>query len=348
MTEPDVRAILAEYDEFVGARPDEIIAAPTGLSGAEVWQLRFGSTYYCLRRWPGEVDASRTARVSWIHRVVARTAAAGFEHLAVPRNTKSGRTWTEHAGHIWEVAPWLPGEACLQEKSSPTRVRAALTALARFHVAAAQVERSGESTPSPGLLARVRQLESLLSGEFRRRQAIVRHAAGHSTRLAESLLPLARRWCELFPRVAPWVVRDLSTVAVLRVPLQPCLRDIHREHVLFVGDEVSGMVDYDAMRSDTVAGDLARLLESYVGGDADGWREGIASYEQVRPLATEERTLLPPLDASSILLSSANWIDWIYVQRIAFPSEERVRTRFAHWIERLEGLPTTPLFLDIR
>lgn len=353
MADGDIQAVLAEYAEFAGRAPVRATLATDGLSGAAVWRVSLSGSHLCVRRWPGPADSHRLARIQWIHKVVSGTAAAGFDRLAVPHATRTKDTCVLYDGHIWEVAPWLPGTAdsgAAQASAdlATRRLTAALDALARFHVAAARVEHPASPIQSPGLLARTKQLESLLSDEFRRWRAIVQRAAGHTTALGELTLPLARRWCELFPRVAARVAKEMERVGAVRVPLQPCLRDIHREHVLFERDEVTGLVDYDAMRTDSVIGDVARLLESYAGADLDRWRQGIDAYSRTRPLSSDELKLLPAFDASTVLLSSANWIDWLYVQRIDFERHERVRARLAHWLERLESLAITPLFPDDR
>ena len=63
--------------------------------------------------------------------------------------------------------------------------------------------------------------------------------------------------------------------------LQPCIRDVWHDHILFLGDSVSGIVDYGAMAVDTVAGDIARLLGSLVGNHVADWEEGIDAYHQL-------------------------------------------------------------------
>ncbi len=69
---------------------------------------------------------------------------------------------------------------------------------------------------------------------------------------------------------------------LLAAPLQPCIRDVWHDHVLFVGDDVSGLVDFGAMQPDSVAADIARLLGSLAGDDRQAWTIGLAAYESVQ------------------------------------------------------------------
>ena len=91
------------------------------------------------------------------------------------------------------------------------------------------------------------------------------------------------------------------------------VRDIHAEHVLFEGDNVSGIIDFGALRIDSVATDVARLLGSMVGDDEAGWQVGLAAYMSVRPLSDDERRLIKVFDESTVLMAGTNWLEWIYL-----------------------------------
>ena len=51
------------------------------------------------------------------------------------------------------------------------------------------------------------------------------------------------------------------------LPLSPAIRDIHHDHVLFSGDQVTGLVDFGILRIDTPLADMARLVGSLVADD---------------------------------------------------------------------------------
>ena len=121
----------------------------------------------------------------------------------------------------------------------------------------------------------------------------------------------------------------------VRAPRQPCIRDIWHDHVLFQGDEVSGIVDFGALQSDHVACDISRLLGSLVGGDREDWTRGLAAYQVLRPLTADELMLVDAYDQSTVLLSGMNWIQWLAIEGRVFEDEERVQNRLDQIILRL-------------
>ena len=61
--------------------------------------------------------------------------------------------------------------------------------------------------------------------------------------------------------------------------MQPCLCDPWHDHVLFTGDQVSGVIDYGSVKEDHIAVDLARLLGSLVEDDENAWSIGLKAYQ---------------------------------------------------------------------
>jgi homoserine kinase type II len=118
--------------------------------------------------------------------------------------------------------------------------------------------------------------------------------------------------------------------------MQPCLRDIWHDHVLFTGDEVSGIIDYGAMDIDTPATDIARLLGNLVGDDALKWRVGIDTYSQVCSLMPEEERAIRALDASGLILAGCNWLRWIGAENRQFENRAQIVARFRRIVERCE------------
>jgi homoserine kinase type II len=149
------------------------------------------------------------------------------------------------------------------------------------------------------------------------------------------LAPLARQFIAALPIAAQKAIAKLEPLVDIRLPLQPCLRDIWHDHILFIGDELTGIIDFGAVDVDTPATDIARLLGSLVGDDHAGWQIGLAAYSAVRPLSPEETLAVFALDTSGTLLAGCNWIRWIYIGRRKFESEVQVIGRFQRILDRV-------------
>jgi homoserine kinase type II len=146
----------------------------------------------------------------------------------------------------------------------------------------------------------------------------------------------------LFLHTAPRIAPELDEAVKIEVPLQPCIRDVRHDHVLFVGDEVTGIIDFGSARYDSVAADVARLLDEFVGDEADRRRVALAAYERVRPLDAAEHRLVDVYDHSAALLGGMLWLDWIYLEGRSFESLADVAQKLGRFSERLTRLGGTP------
>jgi Ser/Thr protein kinase RdoA (MazF antagonist) len=120
---------------------------------------------------------------------------------------------------------------------------------------------------------------------------------------------LARQLLSGFQRMADQIDAELQALENFPFRLHPCWRDLWRGHVLFVGDEVTGMIDPAAVRSDHVATDLSRLLGSFFEDDRERWDAALRCYPLTESFSAAEHRLLGVLDRSSVLLSGLTWIE---------------------------------------
>jgi Ser/Thr protein kinase RdoA (MazF antagonist) len=256
---------------------------------------------------------------------VARSAGLPFVPAVFP--ARSGLTWVEHAGRLWDLTTWLPGEADFHQRPSPARLAAACRALAALHQSWAAF--AADAGPSPGLARRqqlIDEVRSWVAAGWRPRPAPDDPVGAHAGRAWH----LVTTHLEPLPaRLRPWTGRSW--------PLQLCLGDIWHDHVLYVGDQVSGLVDYGGVKRETVAADLARLLGSMVGDDAAARAAGLRAYTQVHPLAPAEEELVAVLDESGAVLGLANWLKWLYREGRPFDDRSAVARRVAELVRRLEG-----------
>jgi homoserine kinase type II len=228
----------------------------------------------------------------------------------------------------------MPGEASFDPVPTLGKLRAAMRALAEFHQATASFPRNPpEPLPSPGIRLRYDRLLHWTGGGLERLASAVR--ADDGPEWAERA---ARIICAFQALAAP--LREcLDRCRSQLVPLQPCLRDIWHQNVLYQAERVIGLIDYEAMEMDTVAADVARLLGSMAIGEKSWWREGLEAYEAVRPLDGTERLLVEGFDLANVAMSGMNWLDWLFLQGRVFPDRETVIRRLDENLRRLGKPP---------
>ena len=320
--------MLSTYPEAVQPGKIEPLGSAGGFSGAEFWRLTSPTGLLCLRHWPREHPDAQ--QLEFIHTVLRHVDRVGFHLVPVPVPRRDGSTFGAFHGRLYELTNWLPGDAEFHQNPTPTRLSAAMKALAQFHNSANSCERYQlRESRSRGIESRLSQTRQLLSKELREIERYVNSGDW------PSLEPIARKLIQLVQRHAPSTQFALEQVSQVVVPLQPCIRDIWHDHILFEGDRVTGLVDFGAMRMEAVSGDIARLLGSLIGDDADRWHEGIGSYNETRPLSDVERNLIVAFNQSNKLLSGINWLRWIYVERRVFEDRERIEKRLEKVISRL-------------
>jgi Ser/Thr protein kinase RdoA (MazF antagonist) len=328
MTDP-IAALQHWFDD-----PERAVVQPVatgGFSGAEVWRVEYAGEVLALKKWPGKISSERVAAIHDFQRGVVRL---GFPAPKLRRSPLRNTAATIN-GSVWELARWMPGAADYWTNPTPQKLAAALSTLARLHASTAPLIPANISWmpkhgPSPALRRRGTRLEELLAGDLRRLTNIVRSAPpGPRSTIARGALELVEKVASRLANVAPrWWDEPL--------PMGWCLRDIWHDHILFTGDEVTGILDFGAVGFDAPAGDVARLLGSLVGDDAEGWRTGLAAYEAVRPLSSIEREAVAFFDSSGTVLSAVNWVHWLFRDPSALAPNVDRAAAFAR-LERLIG-----------
>jgi homoserine kinase type II len=190
-------------------------------------------------------------------------------------------------GKAAALIQFLPGVSVTEP--SPDHARAAGTALARLHQAGASFARKRANALD---VAASRRAAAHL-GE--RLDAL---EPGLAARVATSLAQLGRDW----PKGLP--------VGLIHADLFP-------DNVLFLGTEVSGLIDFYFAATDLLAYDLAVLAAAWAfTPDGRGYLSDhdaalMAGYESVRPLLPGERAALPLLGrAASLRFLMTRALDW--------------------------------------
>jgi Ser/Thr protein kinase RdoA (MazF antagonist) len=335
-TGDNIDRILAEYPSDCRPWGAESLGSAGGFSGARFWRLDSPRGKLCLRRWPAEHPSRE--RLTFIHAVLDHVHTRGFTTIPVPIRTLAGESCCAIDGHLWEMTDWLPGVADYETKPTPAKLEAAMSTLARWHLSAADFPLADRAPrPSSGIESRFAHLYQLRPGVLAR-LSIDAEIMGAKKSEWSGLTGLANRLIAAYFRVEPAVRAKLGLATSVRVSFQPCIRDIWSDHVLFEGDSVSGIIDFGAMRMETVAGDVARLLGSLAGDDLLAWQLGLAAYHAIRPLSDDEAALLPVFDESTMLLAGFNWLEWIIIAQRQFENPPEVIRRLTMIVSRLEIL----------
>ncbi len=372
----DIQSILNLYPPNCHPTRIDPLGSAGGMSGAQFWRINAPRGTLILRRWPQEHPTPD--RLRFIHAVLHHAAQRDIKILPVPIRATTGESFVYHAGHMWELAPWMPGTADYERAPTVEKLQAAMQALAKFHVAVADfdpnralqfsVGRQAElppktAVPTPSIQRRLSMLQELQSGGAEELSSSITNT------IWSDLAPLARQFFAALPTAMPRAISQLAPLADVPLPLQPCLRDIWHDHVLFTGDEVTGIIDFGAIGVDTPATDIARLLGSLgtvpfspaqsdrsqlqndehrcktakrglspsPGDDdeAEIWNIGLAAYSTIRPLSPDETRAVTALDTSSTVLAACNWLRWIYIERRQFENHAQVVDRFRKIVARL-------------
>jgi Ser/Thr protein kinase RdoA (MazF antagonist) len=296
-----------------------------GFSGAALWRVKQFGGDWCLRVWPGDISGSRLAD---IHRLMKLAREQGLNQVPAILETRSGATWAEEADRSWEVATWMPGGAATPAQVNRKQVQAACTALARLHNSwAYEAVDSGLFPAIQRRLTAFRQWQERIQAGW---QLDTLHTS-------DSLEVCSRRAWQLLHIHADKIPGKLRPWQARRMPLQLCLCDIWHDHVLFQGDEVTGLVDFGGIKIDHVAVDLARLLGSLVEDRVDLRAAGLEAYARLRPLSLQEQELVSVLDETGTLVGLMTWLQWLYVDGKRFDDREAAARRLQALVERVDS-----------
>lgn len=292
-----------------------------GLSGASVWKVTTESlgevVSWALKCWPDGSRAERVAEIHWVLGTARRNACPAIPAALLTGNPAN--SWLNSNGKFWECSAWTDGgPPDLNFQLEPV-----ITEMARWiGMFANSVHQLGGSRSVPmTILDRWRRMEGLRSSLP---NPLVIGAAGfvhgyneeQRKSLSRALQVISWAW----PKTAPEIMTGLAHWTETKLDLQYVVRDVHFGNTLFSGGKLVAFVDFDAVRMDTPAADLSRLVGSVLlerAGDVDAsavWEAVLAAYRTVRTLSTEEETLARWLSEVNPLINLANWVAWLGVE----------------------------------
>jgi Ser/Thr protein kinase RdoA (MazF antagonist) len=268
------------------------------LSGANVWrgELR-GEALFALKLHPPGFPADRLRRIhSWWKLADADPV--------VPKLHASERFAHRH----WELIGWKPGQPAAPLDANDARLDAACRAIARLHEVWKPLQTYG---PIPAVARRIERLQSWSPTA----ETGLRRDAGEVVR---------RYRTGLLIELSAWHKREF--------PLQPVLADVHAGHLLFNGISLSGVIDFAAMKHDSVAVDAARYLGDACLGHDPAFRRGCEFFSRHHGESACPYELVGLLDRSGTLAAIAHWLQ-------APPANREATERLAYQMERWHRLP---------
>lgn len=284
-----------------------------GFSRAAVIHAKLAGRDCALRGWLRE--SVPLSRVRERHRLLQHFADAGLPVAACYADGSTGETLlipldSPFDDWVWQVEPWLPGTPRSGASITEAQLDSVAQALAKLHNAAREYRcsvsgREWFSTgrgPVPAILERRQMLSRWDSARLAQARHSLQQAPADFRECCLTILSSA------MPLVGA-IQAELTAMSALEAELFPCWRDLWREHLLFEGEHLSGIIDATAARSDHPGTDLSRLLGSYFGDDFARWETFLASYQSIHPLTAIDLSLIGTLDRSSVLLSALAWID---------------------------------------
>jgi Phosphotransferase enzyme family len=205
----------------------------------------------------------------------------------------------------------------------------------KMHAAFASIESSRGASGS--LKGRLDRLEHwYLTGRFTSAFCQLENASGPDTPHSD----LAGRILNSFRRLARALQDSLVHSAGIMVDLQPVHGDLRNEHVLFDPEleSVSGVVDFGAMKTDSIGLDIGRLAGGWFGSRADKWQEAWRFMQETGPIGPTEWRLANVFYSTGTALAGLNWLQWICVEKRNMGSFDAIKLRMSKIATGMETL----------
>jgi homoserine kinase type II len=324
----------------------EPLATP-GFSGSRVFVVELPDTpgRFVLKSFHAAASREHAA---FVHELVRHLRADGGTQVPEVIPTLDGDTIVRDGeGRLWELARFMPGVSV--SCPTPSQAAAAATALARLHLTAARLATyPPRCDVSPGLARRIERARELRLQPWQA-SCDAWWRAGRQRMPASLSAALEAR---VTTAIEVFTAADgeafLARVATMRphaCMLQPVLRDVWSDHVLFAEghrDAVTAIIDLHAAGIDTPATDLSRLVGSWNAPAGrkglplmERWPEAFAAYGIVRRLSAVEAALVPVLHATGILFGLDNWFRWTLDEHRDFSNPQRMLERIDRLLAEL-------------
>jgi Ser/Thr protein kinase RdoA (MazF antagonist) len=312
---------------------------------ADLVRVEAADAAWAVRRWP---EGATRARVAFVHAVLRESRAAGIGFVPeVAAAPEDGATVLTIDGRLYDARSWLPGRTPVRgpelvderghviDRPTPVpaaTVTAAIRAIATWHTATEAIA-AHPGVPRAPLDAVLRAVR----GTWEEQRARLRPLAPRT--------PHIQRWIRTGEVVLGSAPESLAGADFLRG--QPAVvghLDLWPAHVLVArtgGEErITGLLDFGEAAASSPLVDLAQLVGHFNGWNAVAAEEAIGAYVEIRPLAPEERRLLPAVAGLDLIAATGRLLTLGYATRAIAESStgDAVRASAAALLLSLEAL----------
>lgn len=305
--------------------------APQGHSNHSFFVTASSGEYVLRRSTPRNRAGKPVEAIKFEVRLIEHLRERGYPAPRVV-STRSGEQYVEHGGTLYLMTGFIAGGA--YDAENPAHLLAAGECFGRYHRLARTLAGPYYASPSYsrtileprdiGYLDNTeRLLEPFLGADQRGR------LRSHVSYLRGQFASIPQAISEVYPGLSRQVIHGSFGVSCL----------------IFAGDELAGVLDYDRARLEARVTDLAIAIRSFcrAGENGDGFWAGLdptrcraflAAYREVEPLSEEELEALPLIVREQHLMMKVLKRCTNFLARS--PGEQREAERVQKLARRLE------------
>ena len=279
MTDKIVELVLSKFP--VGF-PFSLVSSNRGLSESVVYKVSSSNGVFALKSY----NQSSLSSLQNAHALLDQTRVKKFVLFPLIIRNKENATVVYHDGFYWDLSSWVPGN--IPDYSISSLVQC-INKLAQFHIAVGS-EQSGFGI-MPAIECREIEINSFSFSSI--------------NFSAIGFLPLFN-----LVELLKWIRQEVGSLISSPYPIakiQNCWGDARRENILFVGNEISGFIDYCAMRKDCREVDVSRMISSFAGDDHLMWTNALNAYSEISEI---NYLVCRKLDILGTIVSLYRWLKW--------------------------------------
>jgi Ser/Thr protein kinase RdoA (MazF antagonist) len=323
--------------------PDAQATSPVA-DRAHLLQVETGTGTWCLRRWP---TGTPRERIEFVHALLQTARESGVDFVSGVATTPSGESILLLDGDLYDAQSWLPGRPPMRglevadergrlinrpSKLSEAAMTSAVRAIAALHLATESLAEQPE-VPRASLEAVLRGVRSAWEDQRQRLRSFAPRT------------PHIQRWIRSGEPVFDGAVESITAASFLQLrPRVVSHLNLWPSHLLISrqdGQErVTGIVDFAEAAASSPLLDLAQLITHFNGWTGAAAEIAIGAYTDVRPLAPEERRLLPAIAGLDLLVEAGRLLVLGHATQSVVESGggDSIRAAAASMLLSLEGI----------